>query len=131
MRRLPVDRHADSSPISAAMSIPTENCSLLPIENCLLRAWIRAPRRGVGGVGLDVAVGYRVGAATATSLAATTRQPTAGGRHRCCFRFVRRSRRTPLAAPIRAGLQKVLMVPHPVAVAPNVGRCGSGAPDGR
>ena len=54
------------------VSIPTENCALLPIENCTLLVWGRTPRLGVEIVGLDGVVGNRVDAATATSLA---RQP--------------------------------------------------------
>ena len=102
------------------LSMATENCTLLTIENQTLQTCGRTPRRGVGGVWLGVAVGNRVGAATATSLAATTRLSTADGRHRSCLRFGRRSRRTPLAASIRVGLQQVLVIPHPVGVPPDV-----------
>ena len=48
------------------MSMATENCTLLTIENQTLQTCGRTPRRGVGGVWLGVAVGNRVGAATAT-----------------------------------------------------------------
>ena len=41
----------------AHLSMATENCTLLTIENQTLQTCGRTPRRGVGGVGLGVAVG--------------------------------------------------------------------------
>ena len=64
----------------------TENCTLLTIENQTLQTCGRTPRRGVGGVWLGVAVGNRVGAATATSLAATSGCPSRGGTGRAAMR---------------------------------------------
>ena len=64
-----------------------ENCTLFAIENFSLGASGRTPRRGVGGVGLGGAVGKRVGAATAKSLAAANRLSTEGGRRRSCLCF--------------------------------------------
>ena len=55
------------------MSIGTEKFSFFVIENFPLGAFDRFPGHGVGGVCRGGAVGNRVGAATATSLAATTR----------------------------------------------------------
>ena len=88
------------------MSIATENFALLAIENFSLDSvalWVtglaqRPPRLR----------------------AAATRLSTTGGCHRTRFRFGRRSRRGPLTASIRTGLQQVLMILHPVAVAPDV-----------
>ena len=77
---------------------------------------VAAPRRGVGDVGLDGAMGKRVAAATAKSLAAATRLSIACGRHR----FGWRSQRGPLAASIQACLQQGLMIPHPVGVPADV-----------
>ena len=53
-----------------------------------------------------------------TRLAATSQLSTAGGLYRRLC--VRRSLRGPLAAPIRAGLQQVLMIPHSIAVPSDV-----------
>ena len=86
----------------------------------------RGARKGIRAAtehkssGAEIRTGNRVGAATPTSLAAASRLPIAGGPHRSCFRFGWRSRRARLAAPIRAGLQQGLMIPHPVGVPSDV-----------
>ncbi len=53
------------------MSMAAENCAFLAIENLSHVAFGRVPKRGVEGLGCDGAMGNRVGAAPAKSLAAT------------------------------------------------------------
>ena len=50
-----------------------ENCAFMAIENLSHVAFDRVPKHGVEGLGSDGAVGNRVGAATAKSLAVSIR----------------------------------------------------------
>ena len=119
--------HATSNLASHDPSVPTHSCQLRLKTFHFCRSKISHFERAVvppdavfWGVGLCRAVGNRVGAATAKSLAATTRLSTAGGCHRSCLRLSRRSRGGSFPASIRTGLEQVLMILHPVAVAPDV-----------
>ena len=69
------------------VSMATENCTLLTIEISHFERAVVPPDAVFWGYGLGRAVGNRVGAATAKSLAATTRLSTAGGCHRLLSPF--------------------------------------------